>query len=86
MPFPIKFKLIRKDTGESFKDWSIRTRASTGCTFKLMPVLNNDGAPGYISYESHYLAHHFLKPGDWDILVATSKDAKGNWSYEPLEN
>jgi hypothetical protein len=91
MSFPIRIKLIHKETKLLFKEWAIKEKKSdNGCSppfrskFQLMPCINEDGNPYYVDFEQFYLSGSFLSPKDWELHVATKKDDSGKWIYERI--
>jgi hypothetical protein len=88
MPFPIKFKLIHKETGKTFKQWAIENNKTNSAKYNdkylLMPCLNMEGIPYYVNFENFYMSGNFLKVQEWDLYVATNKTEKGNWDYRKV--
>ena len=87
MAYPIKFKLQRKGTGESFNEWARSSRKSDakgGQPVGLMPYINQDGNVGFVDFEGYYLGNEFFSPKDWELYVALEKDDKGQWVYKKV--
>lgn len=88
MAYPIRFKFIHKETGDTFKQWAIKNgvtdSARYGNKYGLMPSLNEDGNPHYVDFEQFYMSHKFLSPKDWELQLAIEKDEKGNWIYKKV--
>ena len=81
MAYPIRFKLVRKDTDESYGQWAARTR---GTSAGLMPFLNGDGNVGEVDSQDFYQSTTFFSPAEWRLLVATGKGPDGKWDYQQV--
>lgn len=83
MAYPIKFKLTRKDTGETFAQWDKKNRSQHNDS-KNMPFINADGKVGYVNHGDWYMTFEFLSPSDWNLFIATEKTAEGRWDYKQV--
>lgn len=92
MGYPIKFRIVRKDTCETFKQWAIRSGESQAGRpgsfgprgdFKLRPVIDTNGQILAIDYEDFYLGTKDLCAKDWRLEVALDK-AEGKWVYKQV--
>jgi hypothetical protein len=88
IPFPIRFKLTHRQTGKSFKQWAKDTGKSDAGRqhfpsnkVGMMPCINEDGNVYVVEFEGFYLGGEFLSPKDWELKIATEKDANGQWQY-----
>jgi len=70
MPYPIRFKLINRETGEAVK--------GEGC-----PILLPNGTPGW-KREDFYTYVKALSCADFELHVALTKDVKGAWIYQKV--
>jgi len=75
MPYPIRFKLIDRETGEVLKGP------------KKEVTLNTDGQPVVIQHPQDwdcYLGATRMHCADYELHVALNKDAKGDWIYQKV--
>ena len=78
MAFPIRFKLTPRADGD--KD-AIASVESDMATIRGQLMLDGKGQPWLITTDNYTFASK-LSSKDWILMVATRKDAKGNWVYE----
>lgn len=76
MAFPIRFKIIDRETGEVVK--GVKEDGTPICAL-LLPS-------GQIAKmtQDFYTYVHELSPHHYELHVALTKDEKGNWQYQKI--
>ena len=76
MSYPIRYRLVNKETGKVFKH--------TNETNHTFGVIYPDGTPAQICEYTYERTIIKLSCKDYYLEVALEKDAKGNWIYKRI--
>ena len=86
MHFPIRLKLVHRDTGETYRQYMARLTRQTRPLLPPKSIMALTGHGRLLAVDGQGRSDHcgHLDPTEWQLHVATTKNADGQWIYNPL--